>query len=155
MKIFAAGTKSIKSLSPSVQKKLSSIISNGDQILVGDCNGADAAIQSYCLKSAFPNVTVYASGNHVRNNLGNWAVKNIIPEKPVYGFEFYRQKDLAMADDADCGFMIWDGKSRGTYSNIVALAKQNKRVLVYVEPSAAFYAISGYSGVEKLLRVIN
>jgi hypothetical protein len=40
-----------------------------------------------------------------------------------------------MAADADYGFMIWDGKSRGTRQNILELVKLNKRSIVFVEPT--------------------
>lgn len=154
MKIFIAGTKTIKHLNSSVKKKIYSIIAHGDEILIGDCQGADSAVQEYCHSCGFPNVTVYSSGTKVRNNIGGWSVKRIDVPPSVYGFEFYRQKDIAMADDADCGLMIWDGKSRGTFSNISTLAKNNKTVLVYVEPTNSFYSIKGYSGIEKLLKAI-
>jgi hypothetical protein len=34
---------------------------------------------------------------------------------------FYKQKDIAMANDCDCGYMVWGGKSRGTKNNIIRL----------------------------------
>ena len=77
-------------------------------------------------------VTVYASNGRARNNVGRWPVKNIPVAPAARGFEFFRQKDIAMANDADIGFMIWDGKSRGTLCNILTLAEQWKRVLVYL-----------------------
>lgn len=154
MKVFIAGTKTIKQLSNPVKKKISSIIMHGDEILVGDCQGADTAVQEYCHSCGFPNVTVYSSGASVRNNIGGWNVKNIEVPPSFFGFEFYRQKDIAMANDADCGLMIWDGKSRGTFSSISTLAKNNKTVLVYMQPTNSFYSIKGYSGVEKLLKAI-
>jgi hypothetical protein len=40
-----------------------------------------------------------------------------------------------MAADADYGFMIWAGKSRGTRQNILELVKLNKRSIVFVEPT--------------------
>ena len=39
-----------------------------------------------------------------------------------------------MAQAADCGFMIWDEKSRGTYQNILTLLEMEKKVLVYIVP---------------------
>lgn len=71
----------------------------------------------------------------------------------VCGFEFYRQKDIAMANDADCGFMIWDGKSRGTFSNIVSLAQMNKLTIVSLPLENKMYVINGLNGLENLLSV--
>lgn len=40
-----------------------------------------------------------------------------------------------MAKDADMGFMIWDGKSRGTLNNMLDLVLQNKTCEVYFTES--------------------
>lgn len=48
------------------------------------------------------------------------------------GFEFYAQKDKAMAKDADFGLMVWDGKSKGTLNNMINLLLQEKSVLLYL-----------------------
>jgi hypothetical protein len=42
----------------------------------------------------------------------------------------YQMKDVAMAQDADCGLMIWDGKSRGTKFNIKNITKLNKKMTI-------------------------
>jgi hypothetical protein len=39
-------------------------------------------------------------------------------------------KDLHMAREADYGFMIWDGQSSGTLSNILELLEMGNKVLV-------------------------
>ena len=46
------------------------------------------------------------------------------------GREFYTLKDMKMADDADYGLMIWDGKSKGTLKNIEEMKKNNKKFFV-------------------------
>ena len=40
---------------------------------------------------------------------------------------YYRAKDLAMVEDADCGFMIWNGESKGTLNNILNLLYMDKK----------------------------
>ena len=129
MKIFIGGSKTINTLDENVKEKLQEIIKNKYDVLVGDCNGVDTAVQRFFYDNNYRNVTVYASGNTVRNNIGNFNICNIPTEKT--GFEFYRQKDIAMAKEADCGFMIWDGKSKGTLNNIFNLTSQNKPCKVY------------------------
>ena len=151
MKIFLAGAKNITNLDLPIQSKIMSICRQHHDILVGDCYGVDSAVQKLCVDFGYPNVTVYASNGRARNNLGNWEVKNIPVEKTTRGFAFYRQKDIAMGLDADCGLMIWDGKSKGTLSNIVHLVTQHKFVLVYLVAYRAFIPIRD---MEKLNRLI-
>ncbi len=109
-----------------------SIYKNKHSVFIGDCYGTDAAVQEFFMKLNYPDVTVFASNGRVRNNIGNWTVRNIPADSSVKGFDFYKQKDEAMANCADYGFMIWDGKSRGTLNNIINLISQNKKVLVYM-----------------------
>ena len=59
-------------------------------------------------------------------------VHNVPVPASVRGFEFYKQKDIAMANTADYGFMIWDGESKGTLNNMINLISRNKPVMVYL-----------------------
>jgi hypothetical protein len=43
-----------------------------------------------------------------------------------------------MVEEADYGLMLWDGKSRGTLTNIVDLVRQGRPVVVYVAPAKTF-----------------
>lgn len=43
-----------------------------------------------------------------------------------------------MADEADYGFMLWDGKSKGTLVNVLRLLRQQKPIVVYVSPLSEF-----------------
>ena len=129
MKIFIGGSKTINTLDENVKEKLQEIIKNKYDVLVGDCFGVDTAVQRFFYDNNYRNVTVYASGEDVRNNVGNFKVQYIETDKK--GFEFYRQKDIAMAKEADCGLMVWDGKSRGTQHNVSDLTSQNKPCRVY------------------------
>ena len=43
-----------------------------------------------------------------------------------------------MVEEADYGLMLWDGKSRGTLTNIVDLVQQGRPVVVYVVPAKTF-----------------
>lgn len=132
MKIFIAGARSITSLNNDVKVRLMSIYNNNHSVYVGDCYGIDTAIQKFFIKLGYDNVTVFASNGKVRNNIGNWNVRSVYVNESIKGFNFYKQKDIAMANSADYGFMIWDGKSRGTLNNIINLVNQNKKVLVYI-----------------------
>ena len=52
-----------------------------------------------------------------------------------------------MSHDADYGFMIWDGESKGTLNNVLNLVQQGKAVLVYRSPSREFIQIKSIDDV--------
>ena len=112
MKVFIAGAKAIKSLDDLAIKQLERICKKQHNILVGDCYGVDSAVQRFCLNLPYNNVTVFASNGKARNNLGGWKVENVPVASGVKGFDFYRQKDIAMAEAAECGFMIGMEKAK-------------------------------------------
>ena len=118
MKIFIAGTKSLQKLDTPVLQRMMSIYQKGYCVLVGDCCGVDSSVQKFYSGLGYGNVVVYASNGKARNNIGNWQIRNVPVPSYFRGFDFYKQKDIAMANDADYGFMIWDGESRGTLNNI-------------------------------------
>ena len=144
MKVFIAGARSIKSLDYSVQKRIASICNKGYDILVGDCYGVDASVQSFCANRIYKN-------GIARNNIGSWAIKSVAVDSSAKGFDFYRQKDISMSKDADCGFMVWDGQSKGTLCNIISLVSQSKPVIVYLEPLTKTFRIGSQAGLVKLL----
>jgi len=150
MKVFIAGPRALKSLDSAVEERICNIIHQNITVLVGDANGVDKMIQSYLGNAGYQNVAVYASNGAARNNIGNWNIQNVPVKDGVTGFDFYAAKDKAMADDADCGFMIWNGKSKGTLNNMINLAKQDKTVLVYFTPHKKFYHIKSMEAAQKL-----
>lgn len=151
MKIFIAGARNIKALDDNVKGHISSICEKGHDILVGDCYGVDASIQMLCVKKNYKNVTIYASNGLARNNIGHWTVKSIPVNPSVRGFDFYRQKDLAMSHDADFGYMVWDGVSKGTLCNIISLISQNKLTEVHLAPVSKTLRIQTHDDLEKLI----
>lgn len=66
-------------------------------------------------------------------------------------FHYYSTKDLAMAKQADYGFMIWDTKSKGTLNNMINLLKENKSVAVYLTIDKVSYTLRTFADLEKLL----
>ena len=141
MKIFIGGSKMVLEINDVVKEKLNEFIKYGDEILIGDCWRIDTVVQEFFKHNNYNNVTVYASGDKVRNNVGQFKLRNIQTDV-AKGFEFYRKKDVVMANEADCGFMIWDEKSKGTLSNIVDLVNLKKSVEIYLTNSNTFYVIS-------------
>ena len=127
MKIFLGGSKCVGVLPRAVIEKVELYIEGNCEFLVGDCHGADLAFQK--LLKGYAKVTVFCSGGKPRFNIGNRQVKALGFEKSE-DYNFYAQKDLAMAGLADCALMVWDGKSRGTMLNIARMRLAAKEVKV-------------------------
>ena len=155
MKIFIAGAKSINSLDAFVQKKLSSIYQKNYDVIVGDCHGVDSLVQKFYANVGYKNIEVFASNGKARNNVGNWTVHNVPVPGSVRGFEFYKQKDVAMAKAADYGFMIWDGESKGTLNNMINLISRSKPVMVYLINQKKFFTAESMEDLNELLRGCN
>lgn len=151
MKVFIAGARAISALNVPAIRRLRTIIERQYDILVGDCYGVDTAVQRVCADLAYRNVTIFASNGKARNNIGGWKVENIPVKHGLSGFDYYRQKDIAMAQAADCGFMIWDGKSRGTHQNILTLLEMGKKVLVYIVPQNRMVWLSSADDLKTFL----
>jgi hypothetical protein len=118
MKVFISGSIGIRTLNEQAVYCLDAIMNSRHTVLIGDAFGADKAVQQYLFQRDYHPVTVYYSGDKVRNNIGSWQMKQISNDQHLKGKSRYQLKDAAMARDADCGLMIWNGKSRGTKYNI-------------------------------------
>lgn len=139
--VFVAGSRQISRLPAEVRSRLDTMIEKGFQILVGDANGADKAVQSYLAGKEYPNVLVHCMEGHCRNNVGHWPTREVSAPRGARGFDFYSVKDRIMADAAQYGLMLWDGKSKGTINNVVNLSRDGKPVVVYVAPKKQFITV--------------
>ena len=151
MKIFIAGARAIEQLDDNVKTKLLSIYEKGYDVLVGDAAGIDSAVQKFYADRNYPNVTVFASNGTARNNIGNWTVENVSVDSGVKGFDFYEKKDIAMANSAEIGFMIWNGESKGTLNNIINLVNQEKTCCVYLDTHKRIFVIDSEQKLKELL----
>lgn len=131
--------------------RLDTMIEKGFQILVGDANGADKAVQRYLADRSYPNVLVHCMKNHCRNNIGNWPTQQVAAPQGARGFDYYSLKDRAMADAAEYGLMLWDGKSKGTINNVVNLSRHHKPVVVYIAPKKLFLTVKVFDDLERVL----
>ena len=143
-KIFIGGSMSVRALSPEVRTRLDNIIASQHHVLVGDAPGVDALVQTYFASRQYTNVTVYHSGNQCRHNVGNNPTISVA-FSGTGGRAFYTAKDIQMANDADFGFMLWDGRSQGTKSNLLALTRQHKKALLWL--SGEFFTISSSADI--------
>ena len=139
MKVFISGSESLNkagkgwSLPNSVQACLDAVMSEGSEILIGDCWGTDTIVQEYLNKAKYKMVTVYSSGSHpkMRSNLGHWEEMRFSPNgRTPYVFRI--EKDFHMAEDCDYGVAIWDGNSKGTFINMLCLCALKKLCKLYL-----------------------
>jgi hypothetical protein len=153
MKIFIAGSRRLSRLNADVRHRIDNIIEKGMTVLVGDANGADKAVQEYLTKSQYSNVEVFCMEGFCRNNVGAWPARHIVAADPSKrNFAYFSTKDRAMAAEASHGLMLWDGESRGTFTNIVTLVRQAKPVVVYFSPNKMFHNIRESGDVTALLQ---
>jgi hypothetical protein len=89
--------------------------------------------------------------DYCRNNLGNWESRRIVSDQKIKNFKYYATKDLAMVNETDYGFMLWDSESKGTLNNIVNLLMKNKQVVVYFSPKKSLYQLNNINDISKLL----
>jgi hypothetical protein len=150
-KVFIGGSRAISRLNSAIREKLDDLISRQCAILIGDANGADKAVQEHFARQQYPHLTVYCM-KHCRNNVGSWPTRHVEAPGNRKDFSYYAAKDLAMAQDAKCGVMLWDGRSKGTLNNVQQLLSQRKKALVYLAPEKAFYKLNTTLDLEELLR---
>lgn len=56
-----------------------------------------------------------------------------------------------MAKNADIGFMIWNGKSKGTFNNMINLLNLEKEVILYYVPTKKFYQFKQMNDLESFI----
>ncbi len=132
--IFIGGSRHVSRLPLEVKKRLDNVVASGHQVIVGDANGADKAVQKHLVDKQYDKVVVFCTGDSPRNNLGTWRTHHVDAPKSVRGFHFYAAKDREMAREADFGLMIWDGKSPGTLLNVMRLVTAGKIAVLFNVP---------------------
>ncbi len=149
--VFLGGSRKLSSLNSQLRTRIRSLMNNKHTILVGDANGADKAVQSFLAEEGYRNVKVYCMDGECRNNVGSWELVSIDSGGRKKDFQYFSLKDAEMSRTADYGFMLWDGKSKGTLNNVLNLIQQNKFMLVYFSPQKEFFSIKGASDVRALV----
>ncbi len=147
--VFIGGSRAVSRLNAVIRERLDDLMNRGCHIFIGDANGADKAVQKHFADHGYENVTVFCTET-CRNNVGNWPVRRIRPESSRRDFSYYAAKDIAMAREARCGVMLWDGRSKGTFHNILNLIGAGKKTLVYLAPEKAFYKLAKEQDLEAL-----
>jgi hypothetical protein len=149
--VFIAGSRAVSRLNSEVKERLDNIMKQNLAVLVGDANGADKAVQRYLAHCRYPDVIVHCM-EKCRNNIGGWPTQ---PHSPEPGMRrdryYYGIKDAAMANAASCGFMLWDGASKGTLANVVNLLTARKKTLLYLAPKKLFFKVDTFESFEQAL----
>lgn len=143
--VFVAGSRALSRLSPQIRERLDNIIEGNLEVLIGDANGADKAVQRYLAKRHYEQVIVYCM-EVCRNNIGGWPLRSHTAEPGAKrDRHYYGIKDAGMAQDATCGFMLWDGASKGTLTNAINLLNADKKVVLYISPKKQFFNLRSFS----------
>ena len=149
--VFVSGSRKISRLNQETRERLENIIKQGLEVVIGDANGSDKAVQSFFAEREYPHVTIYCTGNTCRNNVGTWKIHAVKADENLSGRAFYTLKDKEMARNADVGMVLWDGKSTGSINNILEMASQNKPVVVYFSPTREFINVKKLDDAKALL----
>ena len=133
--VFISGSIAIKTLPQEVKDSIHKIVENQMKILVGDANGIDSLVQDYCLSLGYFNVTVYSISSQPRYKASDkFGLEIVTPSAEIKGArERQQEKDKAMTKDSQYSFIIWDGKSKGSYANIIRAFEQDKKIKLYAE----------------------
>lgn len=151
IRVFVAGSRSVSRLNDLIRGRLDSVMAEGHDVLIGDARGADRVVQQYLAEHRYSQVVVYFTRGRCRNNVGGWRTVAVDPPPGVNrGFEFYAVKDRQMAAAATHGLMLWDGESRGTFTNIKNLIAARKPVIVYLSPAKTFVIVRTESDLADL-----
>lgn len=136
--VFIGGSRRIGRLPAGAVERLDRIVEKRLRVVVGDAPGADRAVQDHLHRRGYEFVEVYFSGEECRNNVGGWPSVGVAAASARKDFDHYAAKDRIMAERADVGLMIWDGKSVGTLMNVARLVRRGKKIALYVAPRLAF-----------------
>jgi hypothetical protein len=148
--VFIGGSRRIGRLNEVIRARLDDIVDRGLRVVIGDANGSDRAVQAYLAGKGHRDVVVYCMAGACRNNLGGWEIQEV-EANGERGFDYYALKDAQMARKADCGFMLWDGKSKGTFLNMQRLLEVRKPVVIYFAPDRQCVTIRQPEEVKTLL----
>ena len=131
--VFISGSISIKKLPNIVCESFDKIIAQNIHIYLGDADGVDILAQNYFASKNYTNITICTIKEYPRNIASNtFKIKQIKYDSSIKS-ERERQtfKDEFMTGASDYSFVIWDGKSKGSFANIKRAIENNKKLKVY------------------------
>jgi adenine-specific DNA-methyltransferase len=149
--VFIGGSRSLRTLPDTFSRRLDSVAARGHHVVVGDADGADAAIQAHLRAAGHAAVTVFHSGSRPRFNVGGFPTRPVAVRGGLSGYQFHAAKDRAMAEVADFGLMAWDGKSPGSVLNVLRMVGQGKPSVLFTAPCMAFGVIRAAADWQEFL----
>lgn len=131
--VFISGSISIKTLPSEAIKSFDKIISQNIHVYVGDADGIDTLTQKYFASKNYTNVTVCTIYDRPRNMASNLFEINQVSYDSNIKSEREKQatKDSHMTNVSDYSFVIWDGMSKGSFTNIQRALEQEKKLKIY------------------------
>ncbi len=138
--VFISGSISIKTLPKAVLESIDNIEKQKFEILVGDAKGIDLMVQQRLMDEHYYNVMVCSIYDEPRNLLStNFKTCQVECDDSLKS-ERKRQtyKDSYMTRNSDYSFVIWDGKSKGSFANILRSIEQNQAVKIYLNNESRF-----------------
>ena len=150
MKVFLGGSIRLNALPAQVKQLIAAEVSRGSSFSVGDAAGIDLAFQHFLRSQSVKAITVYHS-DQLRNNVGNWPTEFVQSDLKSSGKDKFTVKDRKMAELADCGIMVWDGKSAGTLANVIDLLQQEKPCQISISPRADLILLTSMQQLESVL----
>ena len=140
-KVFISGSITIKKLPSCVEGSIQRIKDQNLELLVGDADGIDTMVQNYCKRINYLNVTVYSIYSSPRYKVPGFNKKYIVVKSDSKKErERQNEKDAAMTMDSEYNLVIWDGKSKGSYQNILRAIENSKKIKVYLQSENKFLA---------------
>ncbi len=136
-KIFISGSIELKILPKTIIEYLNKLIEKEYQILIGDAYGVDSLVQEFLKKKKLPNVIVYSIYSTPRVlkstefTTKKIEIESSLQSKPEK--EKQTIKDIKMTEDSDISLIIWNGKSNGSYNNILRAIDKNKEVQIFLD----------------------
>ena len=139
-RVFISGSISIKALPDKVIESINKIEQQKFAILVGDAKGIDTLIQKKSENDHYDNVSICSIYEVPRNLLSNtFKICQVECDSSIKS-ERKRQtfKDSYMTRNSDYSLVVWDGKSKGSYANIVRSLESGQAIKIYLDTEARF-----------------
>jgi hypothetical protein len=132
-RVFVSGSISIKTVPNEVIKSFDKIIAQNIHVYVGDADGIDTLTQKYFASRNYTNLTICTICDKPRNSASNlFATEQVSYDQSIKSErEKQTSKDSYMTTHTDYSFVIWDGKSKGSYANIQRAFEHDKKLKIY------------------------
>lgn len=139
-RVFISGSIAIKTLPASVVQSIEAIESQDFTVLVGDAPGVDALVQQKLKDDGYKNVLVCCIQEKPRHCLSEHFHVIQVPVDHEIKSERKKQKekDRYMTQFADYALVLWDGRSKGSFNNIIRCIESSKLAKVYLTSEERF-----------------